>query len=222
MDHPPVGDDRKVRTLPADPGLAQGSGVVLRRQLFLDRAVEVLVLQEDHRIVVADRRLDQALGVVGRGRLDDLEARRMHVRHLDILGMERASVDVAARRSPDHHGDRLAPAIAALGGEVGDLVEAAGHEVRELHLEHGAQAVDGGAGARPDDGGLGQRRVDDALLAETLQHALGDLERAAVDGDVLAHDEDIGIPLHLFPDALADRFDVGGFGHGVMRSRGGI
>ena len=38
----------------------------------------------------------------------------------------------------------------------------------------------------------------------------GDLERAAVDADVFADQEDVRVALHLFPEALADGFQVGG------------
>src|SRR5207249_7539281 len=60
---------------------------------------------------------------------------------------------------------------------------------------------------------LRARRVDDAHLAEALQHPLGDLEGAAVDADVLAEDEDALVALHLLPDPLPDRLNVGRQGH---------
>ena len=48
------------------PGRSRGRGRRLGDVAAL--AVEVLVLDEDHRVVVADRRLEQALGVArGRG-----------------------------------------------------------------------------------------------------------------------------------------------------------
>ena len=214
MNHPAVGDDRDVGSFATDVGLADGNGVVLGGQFLLDRAVEVFVLEVNHRVVVADRRLDQALGVIGRRWLHHLEARRVHVGHFDVLRMERAAVDVAAGGSADDQGDGLAPAVAALGREVRDLVEAAGHEICELHLEHRAQSVDSGTRARADDARLGEWRVHHAQLAKAFQHALGDLEGTAVDRDVLAHHEDRVVPFHLLPDALADCFDIGGLCHG--------
>ena len=115
-------------------------------------------------------------------------------------------------------GTRRAPAIPALGGEVGDLVEAAGDEVGELHLGDGPHAHQRRADRGADDAGLGDRRVHDALLAELFEHAVGDLECAAVDADVFAEDEHAFVALHLFPDSLADRFNVGGEGHGLLDS----
>ena len=151
---------------------------------------------------------------MGRRGLHYLQTRRVHVGHFDVLRMERAAVDVAAGRSADDHGYRLAPAVAALGREVGDLVEAAGHEVCELHFEDWAQSIDGGSGASAHDARLSEGGVHHTQLAEAFQHALGDLERTAVSRHVLAHHEDRVIAFHLLPDALADCFDIGCFCHG--------
>ena len=56
-------------------------------------------------------------------------------------------------------------------------------------------------------------RVDDAGLAEPLLQAFGDLERAAVDADVFAHDEHAFVGAHLFEERLADGFEIGNDGH---------
>ena len=126
----------------------------------------------DDRIGIANRGLDQSLRVVRRRRADDLQARRVHEVHFRILRMERSAVNAAAARSANDDGNAGAPAIAALRGEVRDLIECAGNEIGELHLgdrPHSHQRrADGGA----DDCGFGNRRVDDAPLAEFLEHAL--------------------------------------------------
>ncbi len=96
-------------------------------------------------------------------------------------------------------GTRGIPAIAALGGEVDDLVEAAGDEIGELHFGDGTQSHESGADGRADDGGFGNGRIDDAPGAEVLQKSGGDFEGAAVFADVLADAEDVGVALHLFP-----------------------
>ena len=54
-------------------------------------AVEQLVLEDQHRVVVAHGALEQALGVVGRGRGDDLQARDVGEEGLQALGMLRAA-----------------------------------------------------------------------------------------------------------------------------------
>jgi hypothetical protein len=63
LHHAAVGDDGHVVAF-AHVGLAEGHGVALFRHLAF-HGVEQLVLQEDHRVVVADRLDQQALGVVG-------------------------------------------------------------------------------------------------------------------------------------------------------------
>ena len=63
--------------------------------------------------------------------------------------------------------------------------------------------------ANPDAGvaRLGNRHLADTLLAEPLQQAAGDTEQAADVADVLAHDEDGRVALHLLVQGLVERFD---------------
>ena len=178
------------RPVAAHGGLADRHDVVLGRQLLLDPAVEELVLEEEHGVVVADRGLDQALRVVGRRRLHDLESRRVREVRLRVLGVERAAVHAAAGGAADDERHADARAVARLGGEVRDHVEGAGDEVDELHLGDRPHAHHRRADGRADDRRLGDRRVDDALLAELGDEAVGHLEGAAVDADVLAEQED--------------------------------
>src|SRR4029077_13082548 len=53
---------------------------------------------------------------------------------------------------------------------------------------------------------LGDRRVDDALLAEAREHPFRHLVRAVVVPDLLAHEEDRLVALHLLAHRLAERF----------------
>ena len=201
-----------------DGRFAERDGVVVARDISLDTAIQVLVLQKDNRIVVADRRLQQSLGVVGCGGFNDLEARRVYVGHLRVLGVKRAAAKAASRGGANDQRHGPSPAEAALGGKVRDLVERAGHEIRELHFDDRPQAVDGCPCSGPHDGRLRQRCVDHSPLAEALQKTLRYLEGAAVDGDVLAHDEDGLVTLHFFPKALANRFHVGHLSHVFPRA----
>jgi hypothetical protein len=52
------------------------------------------------------------------------------------------------------------------------------------------------------------RRPINALLAELLQQAGGDLEGALEDADVLAHQEDLLVGLHLLAKRLVQRLAV--------------
>src|SRR6185437_9520134 len=72
------------------------------------------------------------------------------------------------------------------------------------------------AGAGAGDGRLGQRRVDHAPLAELLLEALGDLEGAAVDADVLADHEDPVVAAHLLAQTVGDGLEVRLYSHGTL------
>ncbi len=63
----------------------------------------------------------------------------------------------------------------------------------------------GRADGRAADGRLGDRRVEHAPLAEFLEQAAGGAVRAAVEADVLTHDEDARVALHLLARGLDQR-----------------
>ncbi len=96
-----------------------------------------------------------------------------------------------------------------LGDVVGHLVEGASDEIDELHLHYGPQAEVAHARGRADDGRLADRRIDHALPAEAFEQPCRDLERAAVDADILAQQDDRRVAVHLFEQGLANRFEIG-------------
>ena len=91
-------------------------------------------------------------------------------------------------------------------GVVDDLVGRDEAERPAHELDDGAQAVHRGTDREPGEAVLGDGRVDDALLAELVQHALADLVRAVVLRDFLAHEEDALVAAHLLGERLAQRF----------------
>ena len=95
-----------------------------------------------------------------------------------------------------------------LGGLVGDLVRRHQGEVHVHELDHGAQADDRRADGGAADRGLGDRRVEHALAPERLEQALGELEGAAVVGDVLAVEDDAPVAGHLLGEGLAQRVAI--------------
>ena len=119
-----------------------------------------------------------------------------------------AAVDAAPRRSADDDRRRLSPTVAVLRGHVRQLIESAADEIDELHLGDGTQPHHRGPDGRADDRRFGDRGVDHPLLAEPLEETVGDLERAAVDADVLAEEEHPVVRFHFLPEALADRLEV--------------
>ena len=217
-DHLAVGDDRRVAALPPDRRLADGHGVILAGDLFPDpgEPVEALVFEEEHRVVVADRRLEQALRVVGRSRRHDLEAGHLAEPGFGVLGVEGAGVADGPGGTPDHEGHGRAPAVVGLGHVVDQLIEPAGDEVGELHFGHGPHAHERRAHGRADDHGLRHGRVDHPVLAEIVQESLRDLEGPAVDPDVLAETEDAFISLHLLAESGRYGFQVGYGWHGSV------
>ena len=177
---------RIVRALPS------GIGSISVRHLALDR-VEQPVLEEDDRVVVVDRRPEQAAHVLGRRREHDLQARDVHEPRLELLRVLRARrpAGAALRADRQRHLDLAARHVAVLRRLVDDLLERERQEVLVHDLDDRAHARHRRADARADDRHLGDRRVAHALRAELVEQALRDGHRAAHLGDVLAHDEDV-------------------------------
>jgi len=88
---------------------------------------------------------------------------------------------------------------------VDDLVHHQRDEVRDLELDHGPAADEGGAHACTRLRGFRDRRVDHALRSEALEQARRDLEQAAHLRDVLADDEDALVAAHLLVQGLVQR-----------------
>ena len=100
MHHEPVRDDAHLRAVAHDVRFAERDGVAGLGYLALE-AVQVLVLAEDHGIVVADALDQQPLGVVRRARAHHLQPRdvgEQRGQHLRVLGR-------GAKPSPDHRAD---------------------------------------------------------------------------------------------------------------------
>ncbi len=126
---------------------------------------------------------------------------------LEALGVLRGEAHAAARRAADDEGDSRRPAHheAELRRLVRELVHGDGHEVGELQLDHGPHPGQRRSDAGADEAALGDGRVAHPVRAEALVHALRRPEDSADLADVLAHDEDGVVGLHLLPDGLAHR-----------------
>ena len=133
--------------------------------LVVRLAVEVLVLEEEHRVVAADRRPQEAVRVEGVRGHDDAQARDVRHEHgARLRVVDGAAADVAARRHADHDGrrERVAGAPAQVGELVVDLHVGRPDVVVELDLDDGLQPPHRHADRAPDDVGLRERRVEDA------------------------------------------------------------
>ena len=133
------------------------------------------MLDENHRIIVADRGDQAALGVVGVGRRHDLEARNVHEHRMQALRVLRA----LAPRFADHaaHDQRhlhLAVVhVAAFRGDVDELVHAQHQEVHaDVHVDRahaGHRRADRDAG----HGVFRKRRAEHAFGAELVDQPAG-------------------------------------------------
>ena len=197
--------------LPLHLRRADGYDVVLVRRLAANGAVRPLVLQHDDRVLVADGRLQKALRVVRRRRSDHLQPGGVCKVGLDALRVVQPAAHVPAVWGAQHHRHVHLPigAVPYARGLPDHLVHRRPDEVRELHLGDGPQAGQRRADRYAGYRGLRQRRVDDALLPELLQEALGGKENAAAAAHVLAHHEHGPVARHLLahrvPYRLYDR-----------------
>src|SRR5579862_4149165 len=213
MHHRRVAQDGEVLTFAPHRRFANRNRVFLRRNFFLDAAIEIFVLEEEHGIIVAHRGFQEPLRVVGGRGINNLQSRRVHEIHFRIRGMERAAVHAAARGSSQYHRHGRAPAIVALGGEVRHLIEAAGDEIDELHFDDGPQPEIAHAAGCADDGRLADGRIDHAFGTKARQQSFGYLKCPAVDSDIFAERDDGRIAVHLLENGLADSFEHGDGGH---------
>src|SRR6266852_5598246 len=136
LHHAAGGHDGDVLAGPLDVRHTEGDGVVLRRHRPLD-PVHHLVLEDDHRAVVADGRLHQPLGLVRAGGQGDLEARDVAhpgLERLRVLG-GRAPRRPQRGAKDDGHLDLAAGHVVHLGGLVHHLVHGQRDEVAEHHVD---------------------------------------------------------------------------------------
>ncbi len=149
------------------------------------------MLDEDDGVLVADRRLQQALGVGGRGGHGDEQAGDVQEQRLQAVRVRRPQLVAGAlgHAHDERHADLAAEHVVDVGRVVDDLVEREQREVDRHQLDHRPQPGHRGADAHADDRVLGDRRVAHAPLAELLQQPGGHLEGAAEHADVLAHQQ---------------------------------
>ena len=167
--------DGDVLALAMDARLADRHREIVELRHRERLAVEDLVLEEDHRVGIADRALEQALRVGGRIRHHDLEAGHVRVPGGVILAVLRADRDAAPLGPRNTIGAAELPAghVERLRRRIDDLVDRLHGEVEGHELDDRAQARERGADADAGKAVLGDRRVDHAPVAEFLQQALG-------------------------------------------------
>ena len=162
------------------------------------------------RVVVADGRLEQALGVGRRRGHGDQQPGHVQEEGLEAVRVRGPELVAGAlgHAHDERDADLAAEHVADVSGVVDDLVERQQREVDRHELDDGAQPGHGRADAHADDRVLGDRRVAHALLAELLEQPGGHLEGAVEDADVLAHEHDALVAQHLLAQRLVERLAV--------------
>src|SRR5829696_2509364 len=210
VDLPAVGDERNVRTFAGDASFAKGYCVVSVFHFAL-RPVQGAGFQEDHGVGVPDSREHHALDVVRGHWRDDLETGEVTVEALQgvrVLGRE---LHAATIRASDHerHLYLSAREIAHLGGVLDDLVRRQKREVPGHHLDYRTHPHHRHADRRACKPVLGDGHVHyppgPVLVVETVRYEVS----AAVDADVLAHEDDALVIVELVDHRLPQGLAVG-------------
>ena len=213
VDHRPVGEHRDVAARAPHHRLAERDVVVAIGHLAervgrprhdrllvvpVERpVVQALRFEEDHGIVVLDRRDEQALGVVGRRRQHRLQPAHVREQALRALAVRLTAVDATASRHA--HGDRcgeLGTRPVAQASRLGDqLVHARVDVVGELDLGDRPQPIGAHPDGDADDPAFGDRGVEHSVRPVLRLQAFGAAEDAAEVADVLAEDDDVVVTL---------------------------
>ncbi len=216
----PRRDHRHVGSLAHDARLAERDRLDLRRRLLLDR-IQQPVLEEDHGVVVVDRRPQKPARIVRARREHDLQPRHVHEPRLELLRMLRARrpAGTALRANRQRHLDLPARHVPMLRRLVDDLLEGKRQEILVHDLDDRPHPLHRRADPRADDRHLRDRRVAHALAAELLEQPLRHAHRAAHLGDVLAHQEHVVVGAHRSRERVVDCLSVLHHGHGLRRRR---
>ena len=153
-------------------------------------AQQVLVLEEQHRVLAPERVAQQPGGVAGPRREGDEQPGDVGEDALAALAVpDGAAGEVAADRHPHHHraGEGPVRAPADRGRLALDLGHGRPDVVEELDLGRRPQPADRLADGPADDVRLRQRRVEAAGLPEGPLEAVGRAEHAALALDVGQH-----------------------------------
>ncbi len=208
-------DDGDVAAGPLDLGYAQRHLVLLLGHVAGHR-VALLVLEAEDGVVVADGGGEQALGVVGGGRHDHLQAGDVAEHGLQALGVLGGHPQAAAAGAAHHDGQLglAAEHVAHLGHLVNDLVEGNKEEVYEHDLHHRPQAGGGRPHGQAEDGRFGDGSVNHPLGPEPLKQAQGDPHGGML-AHVLAGDEDGGVAFHLLLEGFIEGHEINDRAHSL-------
>src|SRR5277367_5109775 len=127
----------------------------------------------------------------------------MHEIHFRVPGVKRSPVNATAGRSPHNHRNGSSPSVMRFSHDIGQLIEATGDEIDELHFSHWTKPQIAHPARRSDDCGFADGRIDHPFVAEFCQQSLSRLERSAENSDIFAEHYHGWIALHFFGKRLA-------------------
>ena len=171
-------------------------------------SVHSLLLDENHRIVVANRRLQKSFRVGRRRRHHDFQSRKVCVPRFDRLRVLRRNLKRRAARTTknDRNIELTARHVKHLGGGVDDLIGGKDREVESHELDDRSQPGHRRADAEPGEAKLSDRRIDNSLAAKLVEQPFGNFVSAVVLGDFLAHQKNFFIAGQLFTEGLIKCF----------------
>src|SRR6266851_6354604 len=183
------GDDADFAAFFDDVRFAEGNSVV-GSGIFgaiVGLAIEVLVLEEHHRIIAADGSAEQPGDIERRGGHDDAKAGAVREDRFTALAVvDAAAGEVAANRYAQHRGGfEIAIGAPAQDAQLVANLHHRGPDVTEdLDFGDGLEAASGHTDGAADDAGFGERRVENAVVAVFSLQAGGGFENAALALDV--------------------------------------
>ena len=148
------------------------------------------MLEEDHRLVAAQRRAQEPDGVLGVRRHRELPADR--VQELDLVALAVpgiAALEESARHAHDHRRREAVGRAPADRAAVVQLLRRGLRVLAELDLGHRHEARERHADGAADDAFLRQAGVEDAILAEPFLQPERRRVHAALAADVLAENQ---------------------------------
>ena len=209
MQRIPVGDERGVCSFAADTSLAEGNFEVFGDDRSrLCTIVLRFGFEEDRDPTRAHGRAKQTSCIVREAGVNDTCSGEGGQYAIDTLRVVESPLDVASGGESDGDVGRVLPvATPEVVGRVHELLHSRPEVIRELSsLDDDTDLVAEAAHTVccPDDVVLSNRGVEDTLVAELLQHPLGDVEDTALVlvGDVLSPEEGIGIVAELLLERL--------------------
>ncbi len=196
--------------------MAQRHDIVMSGH-FAAQVVQRLVLHEDHRIVIADRGEQHALGIVRVGRHRHFQPRHRCQHRVRALAVLRRCVHASAISHADHQRAACAPAkhIAELGHLIPDLVHADPDEIGKHQLCNHALPGQRRARRCTDNRAFRYRRVDHPFCAifgieaggrtPDAAHRFRPACRAHTANHILTQHDQVRVAFHFFMQGKIDR-----------------